>query len=52
VPTGIREFLSETNRRAIGKNLARVYPVDNGLAFPDLLIRIGAAERRLKTRRS
>jgi hypothetical protein len=50
--TGDLEFLSDANRRAIRRNLDRMYPVDDGSAFADLLVRIDAAARKPKPRRS
>jgi hypothetical protein len=50
--SAVREFLSDANRRAIGRNLARMYPVDRGPGFEELLGRMNAVERRPKFRRS
>lgn len=38
-------FLTESNLRAIGKNLERVYPIDDAPHFQDLLAAIDQAER-------
>jgi hypothetical protein len=51
-PTADGEFLSHANRRAIGRNLERIYPIDGGPAFEDLLARIAAVERGPAFRRS
>jgi hypothetical protein len=44
-------FLTEANRRAIGKNLERMYPVDDQPAFAELLGRIEGAERKRGSRK-
>jgi hypothetical protein len=40
-------FLTESNLRAIGKNLERIYPIDSAPAFEDLLAALDEAERRV-----
>jgi hypothetical protein len=44
-------FLTNANRRAIGKNLERMYPIDDCPTFADLLTRIAAAERKRGSRK-
>lgn len=39
-------FLTEGNLRAVGKNLGRVYPIDDTPIFQDLLQALSEAEER------
>jgi hypothetical protein len=41
-------FLTEANLRAIGRNLERIYPINDNPAFADLLAAIEMAERRVE----
>jgi hypothetical protein len=48
--TGIRAFLTYSNRKAIGSNLKRLYPVDETREFDKLLNAIAAAEQKRRAR--
>lgn len=44
-------FLTEANRRAISKNLDRIYPIDHQPIFADLLAGIEAVEQKSDLRK-
>lgn len=41
-------FFTDANLRAIGKNLDRIYPIDESPVFSDLLAAIDRAQRAIK----
>jgi hypothetical protein len=44
-------FLTESNLRAVGQSLQRIYPIDHSPGFEQLLAQIDEAERKLRDER-